>query len=215
MKKIIIIGGGGHAKVLIDAILNRKSTGLEIIGCIDPKLRIGSQVSCGIKVIGDDTKISLFKKKELLLVNGVGSIKSIEPRKKIYEKWSKRYTFYSVIHNTAILAKSADFAEGIQVLAGAIINPKAIVGKNSLINTGSIIEHDCHIGSHVHIAPGCVILGGVNIGDNIHIGAGTVILQGTKIGDNSIIGAGSVVVNDIPRNSLAYGSPCKVIKGTT
>jgi sugar O-acyltransferase (sialic acid O-acetyltransferase NeuD family) len=204
-KPVIILGAGGHAKVLIDALQQLKSP---ILGITDPRSEI--QMLMGIPVLGDDDKILDYSPQDVLLVNTLGSIKNTGARRKLYDTWkTKGYHFATVVHPKAILAPDVQLAEGVQVLAGAIINTGTQIGKNSIINTGSILEHDCNIGSHIHIAPGVRIAGQVHIGDNSHIGIGSTIIQNLTIGENCLIAAGAVVVTSCQDNLLMMGVPAK------
>jgi sugar O-acyltransferase (sialic acid O-acetyltransferase NeuD family) len=203
-KKIIFIGAGGHANVLLDAL-----TDGDIIGFTE----ITSKTSFNnLKNIGDDDSILRFKNNEVLLINGIGSTSIPKKRKIIFENFKEKgYEFLTVIHPSVVTGKKVYIGEGAQIMAGSVIQVNVSIGINTIINTSSSIDHDCIIGKHSHIAPGCILSGNVEIGENTHIGTGTVIIQSIEIGSNCLIGAGSVVVTNIPSNSKAYGNPCKVI----
>ena len=208
---VIIIGAGGHARVLISAL---KSLHIDILGITDLASDKGSQKKIyGISVLGDDDKILDYSPDSIELVNGIGSVSSTQKRKDIYLRFkSHGYSFASVVHPSAMIMDEVQLGEGVQIMAGAIIQHGCIIGDNTIINTGAIIDHDCIIGEHVHIAPGAVISGGVQIGAMTHIGTAATIIQGIKIGPESIIGAGAVVINDIPSNVKAIGVPANIIE---
>ena len=207
---IIIIGAGGHAKILIDALLMLDK---KIIGIVDKDIdKLGVSI-LGIPIIGDDTTILNYPMDKVSLVNGIGSIKHTNIRKNLYEKFKKiGYSFSRVIHPSAVIARNVELGEGGQVMAGVVIQTGSSIGCNSVINTRAIIDHDCVIGQHVHIAPGSVLSGGVKIGNEVHVGTGTTIIQNVHIGSRSTIGAGSVVVQNIPEDVVALGVPAKVVK---
>jgi sugar O-acyltransferase (sialic acid O-acetyltransferase NeuD family) len=208
-KSFIILGAGGHASVLIDAL---QQLNTDIMGITDPDKTRWGQEFMGADILGDDDKILDIHPERIKLVNALGSIKSTSARQKLFETWHSRgYSFASVIHPKAILAPSATLAEGGQVLAGAIINPHTRVGENSIVNTGAVLEHDCIIGSHVHIAPGAKIAGNVTIGNGTHVGIGSTIIQGVTIGDNCLIAAGAVVIQSVPAGSVVRGVPGKIV----
>lgn len=194
MKKLAIIGKGGHALVVASILALNKD--VKIVGFIDKKSERG--------------KLSKLDNKthELLIAIGNNSI-----RAGAYN-WVKRLGFKvtSAIHPSAIISPDAVLGEGLVICAGAIICTKAVIGDNSIINTGATIDHEVVIGKHCHIAPGVHIAGKVKVGDFTLIGIGSSVIPNIKIGRNSIIGAGAVVVSDILDNSLAVGVPAKVIK---
>lgn len=208
-KRIIVIGGGGHAKVLIDSILS--SGFYQIEGILDMKFRPGEKV-LGFPVLGGDEYLDKFIRNDFLLAIGIGSIESDGRRKIIYEKLKKTgFRFPTIIHNSANVSKSVALQDGVQVMAGAIIQPEAQIGENSIINTGSIIEHNCLIAPHCHIAIGAALAGNVSVGKCSHIGMGAKILQGVKIGDYVTVGAGAVVINEVEDGKTVVGVPAKEI----
>ncbi len=191
---VIILGAGGHAKVLIN-MLQRNNT--PIIG-ITGKNKINNNFSTKISYLGDDSVITKYKPNEVLLVNGLGSLPGKNQRKLLANKFRKfGYQFLSVIDDTAIIANDVELAEGVQIMAGVIIQPGSKIGTDSIINTSSSIDHDCTIGSFCHIAPGVTLSGEVYVGDNTHIGTGSCIIQGIRVGSNCIVAAGSALHKNI------------------
>ncbi|OHB50751.1 MAG: serine acetyltransferase [Planctomycetes bacterium GWF2_40_8] len=210
MQKIIILGGGGHAKVLIDLI--RTLNQYEIAGILDlQQLKVDTHI-LGIPVLGEDDLLpQLYKEGIKNVCIGVGSTKDNSRRKMLYEK--VKHTGFSIpflIHPRSVVSENLRFSEGIQVMAGAIVQTDSIIGENTIINTGSIVEHDCIIGKHVHICPGVVISGGCTVGDSTFIGAGATVIQGIKIGNNTIVAAGAVVINNVPDGTVVKGVPARV-----
>lgn len=131
-------------------------------------------------------------------------------RKKVASKNSD-LQFTSAISQDAILSKLVDFAEGVVVFPGAVVNHSVFIGAHSIINTKASVDHDCKLGSFVHVAPGATICGGVIIGNGTFVGAGATILPNLEIGDNVVIGAGAVVTNDIASKTKVVGIPAKAI----
>lgn len=208
-KPVIIIGAGGHAKVLISVL---KALGREIIGVLDPNKAIGQTVD-GIYILGDDNQVRNYTPDSIELVNGLGSVSLPVMRKKIYMKFKNDgYTFASIIHPSAIMAENVHINEGAQIMAGAIVQTGCAISFNAIINTGAIVDHGCIIGQHAHIAPGAVLSGDVKIGDMSHIGTGATIIQGIKIGCNVIVGAGAVVIHNAQDSSIVMGHPAKAIR---
>jgi sugar O-acyltransferase (sialic acid O-acetyltransferase NeuD family) len=206
-KSLIIIGNGGHARVLIDIL---EMQGQTIIGYTAP---VEEKNNYGLTYIGTDEEVFSYDPHEVLLVNAIGSIAKTDQRTKIYQLFkSKGYSFSTVIHPKAIISSTAILSEGVQIMAGAVIQPFVKIGENAIINTAVTIDHDCFIGNHCHIAPGSVLSGGVKINEETHIGTGCTVIQNIHIGKRVLVGAGSLVLNHILDYQTAYGSPAKEVK---
>jgi sugar O-acyltransferase (sialic acid O-acetyltransferase NeuD family) len=203
---VIVLGSGGHAKVLIDIL---RINNIKIIGTVSP---ISGELNERLRIpwLGDDDAILQYSVDSVLLVNGIGSVGSTLKRRQLFEKFkSLNYNFSNVIHPSAILASDIILEEGIQLMAGVVVQTGSHIGRNSIVNTGAIIDHNCWIGEHVHIAPRGTLSGGVFIGNGVHIGTGASIIQNIRIGTNSIIGAGAVVTSNISEGVIAKGIPAK------
>ncbi|KGM97332.1 acetyltransferase [Clostridium botulinum] len=210
MDKIILIGAGGHCKVIIDIIKSTRD--FKIVGITDASTH--EEQILGIPIIGnDDILEDLYYQGIKNAFVCIGALNNISVRDKIYYKLKKiGFEIPKLIHRDAIVSPYSKISNGTCVMAGAIINAGAIIGENCIINTGSIIEHDCFIDRNTHISPGASLAGGCKVGYNSHIGIGSTVIQGTEIGDNVIIGAGTVVLHDIEDNVTAVGVPSKTIK---
>lgn len=208
-RPVIVVGAGGHSKVMIDSLLTSST---EIIGVTDSKLeKIGARL-LGVPVVGTDEFILKYKPEQILLVNGIGSVGFPSVRIGIFNYFKKLgYSFITVIHPSAVVASEVVLAEGVQIMAGAIIQPGCHIGSNSIINTGASVDHDCCIGLHVHLAPRVTLSGSVQIGDGVHIGTGAVIIQGVRIGGNSVVGAGTVVLKNVVENTKVIGVPAREV----
>lgn len=209
-KKLIIISSGGHAMALVDAILSMEYS---IIGFTSLDYNKGEFIN-SIEVLGNDEIILNYDPSSILLVNGIGSIPGNNiSRKKVFDFFkSKGYSFLNVIHNSCILSNNIILEEGVQVMAGAIIQNGVKIGANSIINTGAIIDHDTFIGSNCHVSPGAIICGSVKCEKNTHIGAGAVIIQKMNIGSNSVVAAGATIYKKVKANSVIKSSSMKVSK---
>lgn len=201
-KPVILLGSGGHAKVL--AAMLKKLT-CPVLGVTGPALVEGGEVF-GFPALGGDQAILKFSPDDIELVNGLGSLPRDKGlRQKLFEEFhSHGYRFKTLVDPSAVLAADVQLGEGVQVMAGVIIQAGTLIANNVIVNSGAIVEHDCSIGCHNHIAPGAVLCGAVVTGDNVHIGSGAVVIQGCTIGAGSIIGAGSVLTVSIADRHIVY-----------
>lgn len=207
-RPLILLGAGGHARVLLSTLLE---LGRPILGFveIDDSLR----EMLGIRRIGSDDAVLEYDVGEVLLVNGIGSTGSVRNRLRAYESFRARgYCFESVIHPGAMIARETSLGDAVQIMAGAILQTGCIVHENCIINTGARIDHDCVIEAHAHIAPGAVLCGAVHVGARAHVGAGAILLQGVHIGSDSMIGAGAVVLSDVPASCTVVGIPARPVE---
>jgi sugar O-acyltransferase (sialic acid O-acetyltransferase NeuD family) len=209
MIAFVVIGSGGHAAVLVDALL---AGGATVIGLTDADAaRHGAEV-CGRPVLGDDSALARFDVQKVALANGVGSIGDPSARRALQARLEgAAWRFETVRHPAAIVSPFADITDGAQLLAGSIVQARARVGAGCIVNTRSVVEHDVTLGAFTHIAPGAVICGDVHVGVDCHIGAGAVIRQGIAIGDGTIVAAGAVVVRDHAGGGLLAGVPARPV----
>lgn len=204
-KPVIILGAGGHSKVLLDIVSLRK---LQVIGIVDKDDQSIRKLPYTYCWLGNDDAVYTFPPESVQLINAVGSVDLSPVRGNLFERFKARgYSFATLIHPSAVIAKDAILGEGIQVMAGAIIQPGSQIGDNVIVNSAAVIEHDCKIASHVHIAPRSVLSGSVEVGARAHVGTGAVVIQGITIGENSLVAAGAVVIRNVSNNSRVAGVP--------
>lgn len=210
-RSLLLVGGGGHCKTVIEAI--ESSVSYDNIGIIDIDSNVGNDI-LGYPIIGNDADLMGLREEgygEAFI--SMGSIGTAQKRNELFEVL-KRLAFFipSIIDYSANVSHYSTLSEGILVGKNVIINAGCEIGKGAILNTGCIIEHDCLVGDFVHVAPGTVLCGNVMIGNGSHIGANSVIRQNIRIGEGSIIGVGSVVVKDIQEHCLAFGNPCREVE---
>jgi len=209
--RVVGIGAGGHAKVVIDIL--RQMGGYEIVRLVDCDRNLWESEVSGVRVFGDDSSLrELYLQGVRNAFIGVGTVGDSESRIRVYELARKHgFQIVRAIHPTAVVATSAEIGDGATIMANAVINPDAHLGDNVIVNTRAVVEHDCIIGDHVHIAPGAVLSGTVTVGRGAHIGAGATVKQGTTIGERAVVGAGAVVVCDVPSDTTVAGVPAQPI----
>jgi sugar O-acyltransferase (sialic acid O-acetyltransferase NeuD family) len=203
-RKLVVVGAGGHGRVLIDAILK---AGWIVDGIVDPLLVKKSRFR-DIEVLGDDGWFDEASSKDVLLFNGVGANPDVTSRQAVFESLCKRgWDFGTLIHPFTSIGVEVMLGAGSQVMAGVVLQPGTCIAKNVVINSGALVDHDCCIGNHVFVAPGVVICGNVTVGDSTFLGVGCKIIPNIKIGSNVVVAAGSVVTRDIPNQSKVKGIP--------
>jgi len=205
--KVVGLGAGGHAKVVIEILRSHKS--YELVGLLDPKPELQGETVLGVPVLGDDDLLPVLKRDGVSnFFVGLGSIGDTTPRQRLYELALQHgMKPVDAVHPQAVISPSAEIGEGVTIMAGAVINACARLGVNVVVNTGAIIEHDCVVGDHVHIATGAQLASTVRVGTGAHIGAGATVRQCITIGEGAIVGAGAVVVKDVPPHTVVVGVP--------
>lgn len=207
--RCVVVGAGGHAAVVIDAML---AAGIIPEGILDrTDARRGERV-LGVPILGDDSLIMELRDRGFeAFVVGVGSFGVAPARQRLFDSLlATGLAPLAVRHPSAIVSLSAALGEGAQLLAGCVVNPRAEIGRNCIINTCSVIEHDCRIGDHVHVAPGVVLAGAVTVGDGAHIGLGASVREGVHVGARAIVGAGAAVISDVGADTTVVGVPARV-----
>jgi sugar O-acyltransferase (sialic acid O-acetyltransferase NeuD family) len=191
MKEIILIGGGGHCKSVIDVI--EQEGRFKIVGIVDKPELIGTNV-LGYSVIGNDSDLENLAKIYTYALVTVGQIQSAELKTKLFSIATEAgLTLPRIISPRAYVSQHASIGKGTIVMHDALINAKAIIGKNCIINSKSLIEHDSVISDHCHISTNTIINGGVTIETGCFIGSSAVTRESITIRKNSFIKAGSVV----------------------
>ena len=209
MDRIVVIGGGGHAKVLISAL---KKSGYEVTGYTD-RMNRGSLL--GIFYLGDDGVLPGMIRNDGAgkAIIGIGKIDLSDMRIRIQQELSAiGFDFPVIISPSAVVNEEVALGPGTVVFDGVVVNSGTEMGQACIINTNSTVEHDCRIGDNIHIAPGVTLSGGVTIGNNCMIGTGANVIQSVSICEGCLIGAGSTVVKDITIPGTYVGNPAKRIR---
>lgn len=209
----VVLGGGGHSKVLIEALQTIPDLHLHCILDID-STRWGKQV-LGVTIRGGDDLLPILINEEgvTACVVGLGAMGNVAPRKRLFlHSLEHGLEPLQVIYTTAILSKHAILGRGVQVLAKAVVNADAYISDNVLINSGAIVEHDCWLGEHVHVATGAIVCSGARVEADVHIGAGAVIRENITVGKGAVIGAGAVVVKAVDPYTTVIGVPARPVR---
>ena len=203
---IIVIGAGGHSKVVIDAL---QCAGENVLGVTKLDNNDVLNQPLDIPILGTDAIIEEHDTGQVHLANGLDG----KGREQIFNNWKRHgYHFCQVIHPSAVIASSAHLGEGVQIMAGAVVQSMVTVGDNSLINTKASIDHDCVISKHSHIAPGTTLCGDVHVGERCHMGAGCVVIEGLTIGADVFVAAGATVCRNIASGACVGGTSARSLR---
>lgn len=203
MKKLILIGAGGHAKSVADSI---DKSEYELCGFIDSNKK-GTHL--GLPIFGTELEdIPSYEEYSYFV-----SIGDVGYRKLWFDGIRERgLRIINIVDSSAVISASAKIGIGNFVGKIAVINADAEIGNNNIINTKALIEHECKVGDHNHLSTNSVINGNVVVGNSVFVGSSSVCNGQLKIGSNAVIGSGSVIIKDVPENVTVVGVPARVIK---
>jgi UDP-perosamine 4-acetyltransferase len=204
---ILIIGGGGHAKQVIETLrLTHPEARLAIVD-----IKADHRAVLGVPVVGtDDFLAHAVADGFASFVMGIGGAGDNRPRAAAFARArAAGLAPRQVIHPSAAVAASARMGLGSQCMFNSVIEGDAVLGDDVIVSSGAIVEHDCRVADHVHVATGAIVTGSVEIGAFAHIGAGAVIRQGATIGANALVGMGSVVTKDVLPGVTVMGVPAR------
>ncbi len=201
MGPLVILGAGGHAKVVASAA---RAAGFQVLGFRDDNPQSHGQCVFGLPILGGIKEF--LGQPDAPAVIGIGK-NSIRQRLSTGEvDWK------TVVHPAAWVDPSVALGAGTVVFAGAVINPDCRVGSHVVVNTGCSIDHDCVVGDFAQVAPGARLAGNVTVGPGVFVGLGAVVRQGVTIGEWSVIGAAAAVVRSLPPHVLAMGVPARLAR---
>jgi sugar O-acyltransferase (sialic acid O-acetyltransferase NeuD family) len=210
MDLIVVIGGGGHAKVVLSIL--RKLGKYQILGYTD--LRDNGML-LGADYLGSDQELTFMaaEQSRLNAVLAIGQVGLGKVREELQTRLqSLSLSFPSIVSPNAVVNDEVRVGAGVTVMDGVVINSGASIGQGAIVNTNSTVEHDVRIDDWVHIAPGVTISGGVTIGRFSMIGVGATVIEGKQIASECIVGAGATVVNDLTEPGVYVGSPARRIR---
>lgn len=205
MRKLLLIGGGGHCASVADSVL--RTNQYDVLGIVDP---VAAEPLFGmIPYVGADEDLPrLFATGWNEAFVTLGSIGDVSVRKRLLATLeSIGFQVPNIMDPSAAVSSCCSLGKGIYIGKQAVVNARTRIGDAAIINSGTIVEHDCRIGSFVHVATGARLCGGVEVGEDTHIGAGAVIRQYLHIGEHCMIGMGSIVLHDIADGERVAGNP--------
>jgi sugar O-acyltransferase (sialic acid O-acetyltransferase NeuD family) len=204
MADVVVVGGGGHAKVLI-AVLAK--LGASLRGYVDP---VDRGPLLGVPHLGGDSVLEDLAGGSIRLALGIGVMGSPSPRAALVASaQSAGFEFITVVSPDACVHESVRIGAGSMIFDGAVVQPDATIGRFAILNTSCSVDHDCEIGDFSHVAPGVTLGGGVRVGESSLVGIGAVVNPSVSIGRDCRIGAGAVVVADCLEPGTYVGAPAR------
>lgn len=208
-RPLILIGGGGHACVLLDLL---DLLGAEVLGVTTANGERHGRLPQSVQVLGDDSALCAYSPSSVMLVNALGATTASVHRKEVQQKFrALGYVFPTLVHPAACVSSRALLHVSCQIMAGAVVQAGALIGEGAIINTTASVDHDCDIGCYAHIAPGATLSGEVLIGECSLVGTGASIIQGVRVGAHSTVGAGSAVIRNVADHAIVAGTPARPI----
>lgn len=207
--RCLLLGGGGHARVLIDGLLESGAARPVAILDADPA-KHGTEIY-GVPVLGGDEVLAQVMAQGVRhFLVGLGGVQDNQPRRRLYEKaLAAGLIPLTFRHPTAFQSPRAAVGQGTQLFPLCAVNAGASLGQNVIVNSQALVEHDCQVADHVHVASGARLCSTVRVGTGAHIGAGAVVKQLVSIGQWAVVGAGAVVLADVPAGARVGGVPAR------
>jgi sugar O-acyltransferase (sialic acid O-acetyltransferase NeuD family) len=204
---IIIVGAGGHAAVIADALL---AAGMHVLGFVDNDPSTQGRELCGLRVLGDDGLLAGHDPAKCALANGLGGTQGEGLRAAVESRLKAAgWHFVTVRHPGSTASAFAKLGPGVQLMANSVVQAGAVRGAGCIVNTAAVVEHDVKLGPYVHVACNATVCGGVTVGGHSHVGAAAVIRQGVRLGEGTVVGAGAVVVGDFEGGGTLTGVPAR------
>ncbi|MBP6385389.1 MAG: acetyltransferase [Pseudarcicella sp.] len=211
MKKLVLIGGGGHCKSCIEVIESTKE--YEIIGILEKNTTDIQSDVLGYPILGDDELIPTMIQQNCVFLITIGQIKSANLRIKLFDTIKNNGgELVTIIAPTAYVSSKTKIAEGTIIMHHAFVNTGVEIGTNCIVNTKAVLEHEVKVGNNCHISVNAVLNGAVEIGDNCFVGSNAVFYQTVSIVSNTLIGAGSVVAKSLKNDGIYLGNPLRKIQ---
>jgi sugar O-acyltransferase (sialic acid O-acetyltransferase NeuD family) len=206
---VIIIGAGGHGRVVLDIL--RAEGKHNPVGFIDADPQLKGQKIGGVEVLGQANLLPKLKGQKVK--GAIVAIGDNHARRSYAKKLlDQGFELINALHPRSVISPTVRLGKNVVVAAGAVVGTDSIIGDDAIVNTSAVIDHECEIGQAVHICPAAALAGRVRIGDETFVGLGSMIIQCLSVGSGAIVGAGAVVIGDVPDGATVVGVPARVIK---
>jgi len=205
--RIVLVGAGGHARVIIDML--KADPTIELVGCVSANL--ADPAVLGVPILGGDEILHALIRNELK--SAFVAVGDNRNRVRLLRNLKELgFTTINAISRDATVSSGVQIGAGVAIMPGSVVNVGTVIGDGVIVNTGAIVDHDCRIGAGAHIAPGARIAGRVIVGEGAFLGTGCSVIPGISIGSWTTVGAGAAVVRNLPEGVVAFGVPARVQK---
>ena len=211
MQRVLILGAGGHAQVVADALMRARDAGERVvpIGYLDDDPEAHGQLRLGLPVLGALADAARIPHDALIVAIGSNRV-----RRDLFARLEQQDARFAIArHPSAVIAPDVRIGPGTVICARVVVNPGAVVGANVILNTACTVDHHNRIGNHVHIAPGVHLGGDVHVGEGTLVGIGATVMPQRSVGAWSVVGAGALVNRDLPDGVIAVGVPARIVRG--
>lgn len=205
---VLIIGAGGHGKVVLDIL--RAAGDVNPVGFIDADASLAGTTVAGLEVLGGPNLLPKLRKKYSHAIVAIGDNRA--RRRYAAAAREAGFELINAIHPAASVSRSATMGKNVVVSAGAVICTEAQVADSVIINTSAVVDHECVVGEAAHICPGALLAGRVRVGEEAFVGLGAKVIQCLCVGEHAIVGAGAVVIADVPDHLTVVGIPARAAK---
>lgn len=200
-EQVIIIGAGGHSRVIADILFCR---GIELLGYLDDAT---ADHFPGLNVLGRFEDALRYAGRAKFII-GIGNNAL---REKIAFDLDGKVAFFTAAHPSAVIARDATLGEGTVVMANAVINTGSVIGKHGIINTAATVDHDCVLEDFVHLSPGVHLSGTVHVGRHCWLGTGSLVVNNVSLAPDCVIGAGAAVAENLTSPGVYVGVPARLL----
>jgi UDP-perosamine 4-acetyltransferase len=205
---VLIIGAGGHGKVVLDIL--RAGGEVNPVGFIDADASLSGTQVAGLEVLGGPNLLPKLRKKYNFAIVAIGDNRA--RRRYAATARDAGFELINAVHPSASVSRSATLGKNVVIAAGAVVCAEATIADSVIVNTSAVVDHECVIGEAAHVAPGALLAGRVRIGEEAFVGLGAKIIQCLTIGEHSTVGAGAVVIEDVPAQVTVVGVPARTVK---
>jgi len=213
MQRLFVIGGGEHARVVMEAVRSRPER-FALLGFVDPQPCAETVRRLELPRLGDDREAAVLSAQGALAVLGLGAVGVSGARRAVVERLAAAgVRFCAVVHSAAWVSPTAVVDDGAVVMAGAVVQGGARLGRHSVVNSGAVIEHDADLGDFAQAGPGALVGGGTVVGAGSYLGLGCRVRDHLRIGEGTLVGMGAVVVGAVGDGQAVVGVPARPAGG--
>ena len=208
--KVLIIGAGGHGKVVADVL---RANGVEPAGFVDADESLWGRSVLGVPVLGGMMRLEKIARQAGATTATLGIGDNRVRLEHAAEVVRAGLALAPAVHPSAVVSPSATLGSGVVVCAGAVVCVEAVVGDFAVVNTNATVDHECRVGEAAHVCPAAALAGRVSVGRGAFVGIGASVIQCRSVGEWATVGAGAVVTRDVPAGATAVGVPARLAAG--